>query len=276
MIDVIWWNASRGNWDSGLILETFNKYPELFPQHNAHKNIFPERAIVVVVGRPAIEPLREYLETIKSGIVILTGDEECSFECEKAIPDHLDIWSQCWAPHRKNVKEKILLGCPNRLVDYKINSHLPKKYTWSFIGQVQNPHRDACVEVLKTLPDGFLHIAPMFGGQEGGIEYQEYLDICCQSKYVICPSGSMTADTFRLYEAIECGAIPITDARSPRDAADFNYWDEVYPMSGLMTVSNWDELVKFQAAMDRVTYFHSGWWFDYKKQLEQKLLNISK
>jgi len=211
------------------------------------------------------------LETLKSGLVILTSDEDAYFNWQ-ALPKHLEYWTQYYHASKSEIKTRLLLGAPNRIKDYKINYHLPKKYLWSFVGQMQNPFRDKCINLLKTLPNGFLHRAPMFGGQEGGIEYQEYLDIMCQSKYVICPAGSMCVDSFRFYEAMECGAVPITDKRSPRDHHDFDYWKECIGDNWVLTVNDWDELPEMlKPNRDRTNY----WWSDYKKELETKLLRYA-
>lgn len=165
------------------------------------------------------------------------------------------------------------MGQPNRLKDFKINKELPKKYLWSFVGQVQNPFRQQCVNVLKKMPDGFLRTTSKFGGVcKDAIGYQEYLDIMCQSKYVICPSGSFVPESFRLYEAMECGAIPITDARSPAHEKDFNYWNEVYPQHKLITLNYWHEdPLKYILTMPN----SNDWWFKYKKQLEQRLIDYA-
>ncbi len=279
MIDVIWWNACRGNWDSGVLCSIFEKNPDVFKQYNEPRHpqeLNLTRAIVIVAGRPDVGILRRYLDKLTSGIVILTSEEDSFFEWEAAIPEHLEVWTQYYSPNKHAIKERLLLGAPNRLKNYKINKHLPKKYLWSFIGQVQNPFRQACVDVLKTLPDGFLHTTLAFGGEVQGIEYQEYLDICCQSHYVICPAGSMCVDSFRLYEAIECGAIPITDVRAPRDPEDFNYWDEVYPSSKVITVKNWSDLnVLDMAGILPVATHRNYWWYTYKVELEKKLLNAA-
>lgn len=296
MIPVIWWNQARGNWDHGLLMSVFDKHPEVFEQINT-KEPLPEleRAIVIVVGQPVIEPLKNYLKTLKSGIIIFTGDEECAFDCESIRDDSkFEFWTQCYTPHRSFIKERLFLGTPNRIVNYKINSDLPKKYLWSFIGQNHNPFRNKCVDVLKKLPDGFLHVARAFGGQINGIEFQEYLDICCQSRFVICPAGSFTADTFRVYEAIECGAIPIVDKRSPRDSKDFDYWREVYPQNTLIQVNEWtqeriqelltlsslegpSELQKLLTGSEiSDAEYQNHWWIKYKKEIEQKLLNFAK
>lgn len=282
-MNVIWYDAARGNWDSGLLCSIFDKHPDKFVQWNV--KIAPReiqdtgngfgKSIVVVVGKPDIFSLRSFLQTIPNGVVILTSDEDSYFDWKSAIPPHLETWTQYYAPNKSEIKTRLLLGAPNRLKNYKINLDLPKKYLWSFVGQVQNPFRQKCVEVLKGLPDGFLHIVPQFGGGEGGIEYQEYLDIMCQSKYVICPAGSMCVDSFRLYEAIECGAVPITDKRAPRDKADFNYWKENGIPDKFIQVDSWDQISRLNDSnFDGLSKLSGDWWTAYKQDLENKLLAL--
>lgn len=273
MITVIWYDQAFGNWDHGLIDSIFTKHPESFVYHNSKELIYPDKAIIIVTGKPAIEPLRKYLDSIKSGLVILTSDEDAYFDWQNAIPKHLQLWTQYYSPSKSGISNRILLGAPKRIKDYKINTHLEKKYLWSFVGQSQNPFRQRCVEVLQGTPDGFLHIVPQFGGGDGGVEYQEYLDIMCQSKYVICPAGSMCVDSFRVYEAMECGAIPITDMRAPRDKEDFNYWTEVYPKNNFIQVANWDNGFLTEVFKNGWP-FNNDWWTVYKIELENKLLSL--
>lgn len=278
-MQVIWWDQGRGNWDHGLLCDVFDYHIDIFHQHNSKKLIYPERAIVIVVGKPEVKPLREWLDRLKSGLVILTSDEDSYFDWQAAIPPHFDIWTSYYSPNKSAIKDRILLGAPNRIGQYTIDHRAPKKYLWSFIGQMQNPFRDKCINILKGLKEGggplsngFLHRAPMFGGQVDGIEYQEYLDITAQSKYVICPAGSMCVDSFRFYEALECGAIPITDRRAPRDPYEFDYWKECVPDAPILKVNDWDELpdlLKSQPTPD------ISWWHRYKTDFEHKLLRYA-
>lgn len=277
MIDVIWWDASRGNWDHGLLMSIFDKYPDSFIQDNTKTPYVVERAIVVVTGHPEKEALKAYLRMLKSGLVIFTSDEEARWDIPAIVPDHLEVWSQYYKPGM-DVAQRLLMGQPSRLKDYKINKTAEKKYLWSFVGQVQNPFRESCVNVLKGLPDGFLRTTDLFGGVcEKAIEYQQYLDIMCQSKYVICPAGSFTPESFRLYEAMECGAIPITDIRGPVHPKGFDYWKEVYPENELLTVSDWNGLVPFfnSKLSHEITDERNQWWGDYKTHLENKLISFA-
>lgn len=296
MIPVIWWKQSRGNWDHGIFLQTFEKYPDLFPQYNDKEIPDFRHAIVMVSGKPSIPELASYINRLKSATVILCSEEDAFFQWKKIVPkrDNFDVWTQYYNPlTKREIKERILLGAPYRIKDYKINKHLPKKYLWSFVGQVQNPFRQQAVEVLSKMDDGYLKGISGFGGYTpDGMDYQEYLDIMCQSKFVICPAGSMSVDSFRLYEAMECGAIPITDKRAPRDHPDHNYWSDVCPYNGLTYLWEWDEDIlrsvflwneKPPVSTIPLAYknhiytgpSHNYWWFRYKHELEEKLLKLA-
>lgn len=278
---VIWYNGCRGNWDHGLMMEIFAKHPNIFEQINdkdLQNGYFTHglNAIIIVAGKPNVIELNEYLLPFKSGVVILTSEEDSYFDWKAAIPAHMDIWTQYYSPNKSEIKTRLLLGPPSRIKDYKINKHLPKKYLWSFVGQVQNPFRQQCVDVLKTLPDGFLHIAEAFGGEKNGVEYQEYLDIMCQSHYVICPAGSMCVDSFRLYEAMECGAVPITDRKAPRDPESFHYWNEVLrDVNPIGQVYNWQQLPGFLESKNPPSEIINAWWEEYKTNFEIKLLSMA-
>ena len=277
MINCVWYNGAFGNWDNGLMAEIFNSRQDVFIQHNTKDNPVFERAIVLINGKPEVESVRTYLEKINEAYVFLLSDEDGFFNWKDAVPERHELFTQYYtAIGKSEIKNRILLGAPNRVKDYTINTHLPKKYLWSFIGQSQNPFRQQCVEVLKTLPDGYLHVTDLFGGEgETGVTYQKYLDTLCQSKFAICPSGSMSADSFRVYEAIECGAIPITNTRCPRDKHEFNYWAEVYPSNELNYIFEWDKkLLEWILEKDYLPE-HLLWWDRYKKQLTDKLISIA-
>lgn len=279
---VVWYDGQRGRWDHGMYMDVIERHPDVFQQWNeGNPPEGVESAIVIVAGRPSVTPLRRFLSTLKSGVVILTSEEDSYFDWKVAIPDRLEIWTQYYSQaFKEGIKTRLLLGPPSRLKDYKINLDLPRKYTWSFVGQVQNPFRQECVEALSQLSDGFLRVAEMFGGNgPSGMEYQEYLDIMCQSKYVICPSGSMSVDSFRLYEAIECGAIPITDMRCPRekDMEGYNWWNDVYPKHKIMLIDSWKNLSMswFDERYYESRLKYNEWWTTYKQEFEKRLLDAA-
>lgn len=284
-MNVVWYDQSRGSWDQGLLRTIFDKHPDIFIQHNFKGWAHFDKAIVLVAGKPEVTALRDCLDTLKSGVVILIGEEDAYFDWKAAIPPHLEVWTQYWVQDREEIRERVLIGPAGRLfygdgnLKYTVNKDFVKRqYLWSFVGQVQNPSRQKCVEVLKRLEGGFLQEVEMFGGYgKNGMDYQKYLDIMCQSKYVICPSGSMSVDSFRLYEALECGAIPITDMHSPREKDGFNWWREVCPEANLMLVQSWEDLNQewFKEEFYQERLKMNAWWPQYKERLERKLIHIA-
>lgn len=276
-MQVIWFEGQRGRWDHGMLMDVFYKHLDIFDQYNEPRlpSWGVESAIIVVAGDHDKDVLNEFLSTLRSALVIYTSDEEARWEIVK-MP-HVEVWSQYWKAGME-VDYKMLMGYPSRLGEFKINSHLPKEYLWSYVGQVQNEFREECVKVLKTLDGGKLQTVEFFGGiGKGAIDYQEYLDIICKSKYVICPPGSFSVESFRLYEALECGSIPITQMRSPKHPKDFNWWKEVYPDHNLMLIEHWNDLgaawFDDQYYKERLKY--NDWWPVYKEKLEKKLISYA-
>lgn len=274
-INIIWHNGFRGNWDSGLLTSLISEDAR-FIQHNYKDNnpVFDEA--IIIIGKPQdYDAVRDYLAQFKKAIVILSSDEDAEWDWKRCIPSHLQIWTQYYFRNKEEIKERLLLGFPTRLKEVTINKNLERNYFCSFVGQVQNPHRHACVEALKKIPDHFIKIADGFGGLNG-LEYQDYINILCQSKVVLCPSGSMCTDSFRVYEALECGALPIVEARSPRDDKHFDYWREVG--AGILPcVHDWHDvkyILENKELIERKTKECIEWWSNYKVELKNKLLNF--
>ena len=265
--NIIWFDGFRGNWDSGL-LSSIIENNSTFIEHNSKDNpVFDN--VIVLAGKTDKYRLRDYLLKTSKALVILMSDEDSYFDWEFCQLPHVEFWTQYYFRNKGEIKTRIPLGVPNRFKNYIVTKQ-ERKYSVSFIGQVQNEHRRQCVEAVKQIPNHFIHIADGFGGV-GGLEYQDYLDVLCQSEVVVCPSGSMCCDSFRVYEAIECGALPVADRNSPRDYIDFNYWKECG--INIISLTDWKELSRyidkpFVKAQMQIT---KDWWSIYKSELKTKL-----
>lgn len=272
-INVIWYNGFRGNWDSALLSSIFDN-DKRFVQYNTKDNPVFDEAIIII-GKPIyLEQVRDYLVQFKKAIVILASDEDSFWDWKSVIPSHFTVWTQYYYQNKQEIKERLLLGFTTRLKDVVLDKTQPRIYGCSFVGQTQNPFRQNCVEALRKYPNHFIKIADGFGGVNG-LEYQDYVNILCQSKVVLCPSGSMCTDSFRIYEALECGALPIVEPRSPRDEKHFNYWKEV-DASILPCVRDWNDIffiLNDEKFIEQRTKECIEWWADYKQKLQHKLLN---
>lgn len=144
---------------------------------------------------------------------------------------------------------------------------------WFFAGQVNHPRREQCVKVLKTLPNGKLVESTGFNQ---GLPHDQYIQGLLESKVVPCPGGPQTPDTFRVYEALEAGCIPVLDRRSGLVDHKGFYWSRVFGDHQFTEIEDWNDFpaaLKFELDNweERSTFIRS-WWSAYKKDLRNHLM----
>jgi hypothetical protein len=86
-----------------------------------------------------------------------------------------------------------------------------------------------------------------------------------------CPAGPQTPDTFRVYEALECGAIPILDAVSLRSETR-GVWPLLLGDHPLPVIEDWATLPDVMAEWlkdweDKARWIQM-WWRSYKKDMQ--------
>jgi hypothetical protein len=148
-----------------------------------------------------------------------------------------------------------------------------KKYTWCFAGQIhEQGDREKMIESLKKCNgEHNLHIAEGWQSSDS-LSTQEYKNILEQSIFAPCPRGNTSVDTFRLYEALEVGAIPIVEKS--------DYWSNLLGEHPLIETASWNNISKdINLLLGNSEWIveHSkkvqSWWNEYKKQLKQKISN---
>ena len=149
-----------------------------------------------------------------------------------------------------------------------------KKYTWCFAGQIHaQGDRAKMIDSLKKCNGEYhLHIAE--GWQSGdSLSTKEYKNILSESIFVPCPRGNTNVDTFRLYEALEVGAIPIVEKS--------DYWKKLLGEHPLIEVVSWDNIssdINLLAEESQWIIEHSekiqSWWSECKKKIKKKVTNV--
>jgi hypothetical protein len=66
------------------------------------------------------------------------------------------------------------------------------------------------------------------GRGEGNSALTEYSDLLSRCKFVLCPPGNFSNESFRYYEAIVLGSIPIVSSATIQDFTNFDYWPNRY------------------------------------------------
>jgi hypothetical protein len=91
-----------------------------------------------------------------------------------------------------------------------------RKYDFSFVGQI--PHtgtRDSFKRnieqlILKT-GKKFKYVLEFTNGFNNGLSHTEYVELLNDSKIALCPPGAYSLETFRFFECIKMGAIPMVE-----------------------------------------------------------------
>lgn len=246
---VIWLNQGHEFWDQTLIKQLLKELPD------------HERQIVVVPG--AINTPTEInaiLSQYSKVLVIITSDEENKFGVgELNHPDMMIYVTYPKLPDHMRVDRFLPIGTPKMpQIDQET-----KKLAWFFSGQVNHKGREDLVSVLRELSGGKLVETKGFSQ---GLEYPEYLKWMNLSSVIPCPGGQSSPDSFRLYESLELGCIPITDNPG---FFEMLFYDVPFP-----TISDWSTLpnlinnLKDRPEQNNIC---QAWWIRTKRQLRYNL-----
>lgn len=89
-----------------------------------------------------------------------------------------------------------------------------------------------------------------------------------ECQLALCPKGNVVVDSFRLYEAMTAGAIPIVEDDGS------GYWREVFgPEFPCLMIQNWDSLPGMISAVDVKNKSREikRWWNNYLEELKMKI-----
>lgn len=293
-VDVVWLtynpgSIARGYWDQGLIEDLFAG--RLWPTNGApveyvHRDGLDEfrsaydgralpGAIVVVPARhnlANVDDLNRDLAALPWVLLMLTGDEEALFPWAKLDHPRSAVWAMGSRPDTNNVGVDRALGSgyPPWFPELVQSWPPPFRHVrWFFAGQVTHARREDCAGVLRGRTDGILHESPGF---TLGLTHDDYAEGLQRAQLAPCPSGPVSPDSFRLYEALEAGAVPIADEVTPAGPIP-GYWAHVFgcPVPFGVIHDRWSDLATVLDCADYPTARHrlnvATWWRLWKRSL---------
>lgn len=146
-----------------------------------------------------------------------------------------------------------------------------RRYSWSFVGNRWDRHRDEMLAALGNLPGGKCHrvtagVAPLTPRQMAKV-YEK-------SVFVACPTGALSIDSFRVTEAFESGCIPIVEKS--------DYWTLLYGEEfPALQIENWHEASTIVAHMFRdfrrvesLRLECYTWWLYTKQKFTNKVTRL--
>lgn len=255
-VPVIWYTAHEGvdprdQWDTGLLKLILSDHDgpwlsdfEYVDFDQQWKPFADSRPIVIVPARhhasaEDVEALNAYLALFPGVVLILVGDEEAIFPWREVRHPNLRMWimmpdpvkhadAQGWAFMFGNGYHHETRSIIHDSMNVWSGSDFPAKtQEWTFTGQVTHARRKQAANGLEKAKQ-LGRPGTMFGttGFAQGLQRSDYLATLLDSVTAPAPSGPWSPDTFRFYEALECGAIPIVDATTPHD--QLGYWQFVF------------------------------------------------
>lgn len=101
-----------------------------------------------------------------------------------------------------------------------------RRYTWCFAG---TPHgeRQNILDTFKKIENYKIHTCSGFGATDG-LSTEDYVNMLQNSTFALCPQGQDSMDSFRIYEALEAGCIPVTTKSSKQFLIRPSYWHGVF------------------------------------------------
>jgi hypothetical protein len=213
--------------------------------------------IVILNVLTNIESMRRVFEQIRPRIVIYSADEYGSV---KITPDAVGLNCIVLRQYNYFVDTNIFqvpLGYVNNYLSGKSSSELVLKniternYDISFVGELKS-NRSEMLKAFECEPCAYIRtVQNTWDVNNLPISPPDLFGIYSNSKFVLCGRGNFTLDSFRIYEAIAAGAIPIVVGDHEECIRTFWYGGDVPP---ILFADTWtDALNKYRRLLTSPT-----------------------
>ncbi|MFN7055674.1 hypothetical protein [Hyphomonas sp.] len=145
-----------------------------------------------------------------------------------------------------------------------------RELSWMFAGDWK-ADRHVMARAFRDVPGGLLSLPKSYKG-EAGISRAEYKAAMSNAVFAPCPSGNVCIETFRPYEALHLGAIPLIPKRRLSDPYGLLLGPHPLP-----SFEDWRGAAKFvaemwatPAALDRLQAECLEWWDAFRPELSRR------
>lgn len=244
-----------------------------------------EGAIVIIpaeynIENGQVERINDALKRLPWVTLILASDEQGRFPIEKLAP-HEDMTVWVMTPHFERHEYPEGTRFLGEYYPPQAREHLKaagfretRRYPCSFSGQDTHERRHELVEAMRQAPDYYLNTT---AGFTQGLGHEDYYRLIADSIVVPAPSGPVTPDSFRAYETLEAGGVPILDGRCPVEQDGRRYWDAVLGADHpLPVVMDWATLhTHVEAIVEDFPQTNNrvySWWQLHKRSQRRAIL----
>ena len=211
---------------------------------------------------------------VKKLFLIHLGDEGGAEKKDLVYSLCEHIWRTFSLPMFKNFKNVscIPIGYKSDPIKDKINI-LKRNYKWSFLGTTHGSSRYDLLDKHRNIMPNFINLTEDFSGKKS-MDTNDYYKILNNSIFAPIPHGFFHPETYRLYEALEAGCIPIIE--NP-----FQFFDNFLPNNPLPSVNSWEDsstiIKKYLENKKDIEILGNkinDWWTQHKENLKETFLII--
>lgn len=228
-------------------------------------------AIVVIAGQfhaseQDIAKINEITRAEPWVVFLVTSDEESLFNVDLLSHPNRKVWVQSHKPGIHDQYEKLPMGWSPHVPQFAA-----KDLDWTFMGQVTHSRRTELSHALRTLRGGE---SVETAGFAMGATPDTYMEVLARAKVAPAPSGPFTVDSFRLYEALRSGCIPVVEIDTP-EGSQAGYWTNLFGDHPLTVVESWrtfpEVLDWLLSEWPKNVNEIGAWWIGWKRELHKRL-----
>lgn len=248
---------ASGYWDMAFLEDLLKDFPD------------SDRAVVVLPAAyqgDKVPEINTELAKYEKVLLFITSDEEHKFPTDQIKHPDIYIFEQ--------YKGTFPLGyTPQARPTLKAQGYIQKDIRSFYSGQINHIRRRQLGEVMAKMDWNVDQYFPTEGFAHG-MKPDQYFSLMAHAKVVPAPPGNVTQDSFRLYEALEAGAVPIADRFSAQ--GEGGYWEKLFPDAPFPILSSYQELPELiQNSQDqKLRNKVFAWWIAKKMKLRQQFKDI--
>jgi hypothetical protein len=155
-------------------------------------------------------------------------------------------------------------GMPQRSA---FKSVVNRRYVWSFLGNQKAASRPEMLRALRQIEPQFVHAYTTGAVGAQKMPPSEYHALLDDTVFAPCPMGNAMLETWRFYESLEAGCIPLIEARPW-----MHYHERLLGPHPIPAVYSWSQAasliktlskdpVQLEALQQRI----ANWWMQYKQ-----------
>lgn len=254
---------AKGYWDQFLLSQVLKDCIEVDSLDGL------DECIVIIPGAyqfHLVKEINQLLTTLKRCKVIVTSDEENKFPLHELKHPNMQLFATY--AHETTADVKWLpIGAPPHIIDTP-KSVPDKDIDIFFSGQVNHESREKMIKEIDNIPHS---VILKTNGFSQGLDHDKYYSLMSMAKVVASPRGNISPDSFRLYEALENGSVPIGE--------DPTFWEKLfnfYPFPAITKAEQWQGYIK--DCIDKYPIINNvcqAWWMGYKNKLKEELVGQS-